>query len=116
MAPAGDATFHRHTTIHPERPFPGTTDLVENILAGYAYHLNVMPLDVEMRTPVCSARAVDISLPAPGTTRLWSPVTVFEDGTVRVTATPVTHGHGHPPSFTDSIQGTALSCSQATPP
>ena len=96
VAPAGDATFHRHTTIHPERPFPGTTDLVENILAGYAYHLNVMPLDVEMPDPGVLARAVDISLPAPGTTDSGTPVTVFEDGTVRVTATPVTHGHAHP--------------------
>src|SRR5579872_2745560 len=25
--PAGDATFHRETTIHPELPAPGTTDL-----------------------------------------------------------------------------------------
>ena len=45
--PAGDATFHRETTIHPELPAPGTADLVENILAGYAYHLNVMPLDAQ---------------------------------------------------------------------
>jgi hypothetical protein len=36
VAPAGDATFARQTTIHPERPFPGTTDLVDNIVAGYA--------------------------------------------------------------------------------
>jgi hypothetical protein len=46
--PAGDATFHRQTTIHPEMPTPGTTDLVAHILAAYAYHLNVMPLDARM--------------------------------------------------------------------
>jgi hypothetical protein len=51
VAPAGDATFGRQTTIHPERPFPGVTDLVDNILAGYAYHLNVMPLDCSMPDP-----------------------------------------------------------------
>jgi ribonuclease BN (tRNA processing enzyme) len=33
VAPDGDATFHRTTTIHDTRPFPGITDLVENILA-----------------------------------------------------------------------------------
>ena len=48
MVPVGDAVFHRETTIHPELPAPGTTDLVESILAGYAYHLNVMPLDARM--------------------------------------------------------------------
>ena len=36
MVPAGDAVFHRETTIHPELPAPGTTDLVESILASYA--------------------------------------------------------------------------------
>jgi ribonuclease BN (tRNA processing enzyme) len=57
VAPAGDATFYRQTTIHPERPFPGTTDLVDNILAGYAYHLNVMPLDCHMPDPGSLVRA-----------------------------------------------------------
>jgi ribonuclease BN (tRNA processing enzyme) len=96
VAPAGDATFHRETTIHPERPFPGTTDLVDNILSGYAYHLNVMPLDCHMPDPGSLVRAVDIPVPAPerGTPR--SPVSVFDDGIVRVTTVPVTHGHAHP--------------------
>jgi ribonuclease BN (tRNA processing enzyme) len=96
LDPADDATFPRHTTIHPERPFPGTTDLVDNILAGYAYHLNVMPLDVQMPDPGVLVRAIDIPLPAPGSTDSRSPITVFEDVTVRVTAVPVTHGHAHP--------------------
>ena len=65
VAPAGDAAFHRHTTIHPERPFPGVTDLVENILAGYAYHLNVMPLDCDMPDPGVLVQAIDISVSAP---------------------------------------------------
>ena len=65
IAPAGDATFHRETTIHPERPFPGVADLVENILAGNAYHLNVMPLDGHMPDPGSLVRAVDIPVPAP---------------------------------------------------
>jgi Metallo-beta-lactamase superfamily len=48
VLPGGEGTFHPDTTIHPERPAPGTSDLVQNILAGYAYHLNVMPLDARM--------------------------------------------------------------------
>ena len=95
-APEGDAAFHRHTTIHPERPFPGTTDLVENILAGYAYHLNVMPLDWHMPDPGVLVRAIDISVPAPLAGCSGPPISVFEDGIVRVTAVPVTHGHAHP--------------------
>jgi ribonuclease BN (tRNA processing enzyme) len=95
-APAGDAAFHRHTTIHPERPFPGATDLVENILAGYAYHLNVMPLDWHMPDPGMLVRAIDISVPAPLAGGSGPLISVFEDGIVRVTAVPVTHGHAHP--------------------
>jgi ribonuclease BN (tRNA processing enzyme) len=95
-APAGDAAFHRHTTIHPERPFPGATDLVENILAGYASHLNVMPLDWHMPDPGVLVRAIDISVPAPLAGGSGPPISVFEDEIVRVTAVPVTHGHAHP--------------------
>ena len=65
LAPAGDALFTRETIIHPERPFPGVTDLVDNVLAGYAYHLNVMPLDCHMPDPGSLVRAVDIPDPAP---------------------------------------------------
>ena len=36
--PDSDAAFHRETTIHPERPAPGTADLVDNLLVAYAYH------------------------------------------------------------------------------
>jgi ribonuclease BN (tRNA processing enzyme) len=96
VAPTGDATFTRQTTVHPERPFPGTADLVENILAGYAYHLNVMPLDAHMPDPGLLVRAIDISVPAPMTGDLRRPITVFEDEIVRVTSLPVTHGHAHP--------------------
>ena len=96
VAPAGDAAFHRQTTVHPEQPFPGTADLVENILAGYAYHLNVMPLDVHMPDPDVLVRAMNISVPAPMTADTQRQITVFEDEIVRVTAVPVTHGHAHP--------------------
>jgi hypothetical protein len=43
---------------------PGTTDLVENILAGYAYHLNVMPLDANMPDAAALVRATDVPVPA----------------------------------------------------
>jgi ribonuclease BN (tRNA processing enzyme) len=94
--PTGDATFARTTTVHPARPFPGTTDLVESILAGYAYHLNVMPLDCHMPDPASLVRAIDISVDAPESGIPRAPVTVFDDGAVRVRAVPVTHGHAHP--------------------
>ncbi|HTS99619.1 MAG TPA: MBL fold metallo-hydrolase [Streptosporangiaceae bacterium] len=91
--PAGDASFHRQTTIHPERPAPGTADLVESILAGYAYHLNVMPLDARMPDAGALVRAADIHVPA-GAPR--APVVVFEDAAVRVTAVAVMHGRAVP--------------------
>jgi ribonuclease BN (tRNA processing enzyme) len=94
--PTGDATFHRETEIHPERPAPGTTDLVDNLLAGYAYHLNVMPLDAHMPDAGMLVRAYDITLPEliPGIAQV--PVVVFEDDAVRVTAVAVTHGRAVP--------------------
>jgi ribonuclease BN (tRNA processing enzyme) len=94
--PPGDATFRRETTIHPERPVPGTADLVESILAGYAYHLNVMPLDARMPDPGELVRAVDIVIPAPAAGTAQVPVVVLEDGPVRVSAVAVTHGHAVP--------------------
>jgi ribonuclease BN (tRNA processing enzyme) len=96
VMPKGDADFHRVTTIHPERPVPGTADLVQAILAGYAYHLNVMPLDAAMPDAGQLVRGIDIDLPArpPGTA--GDPVVVLDDGTVRVTAVTVTHGHAVP--------------------
>ena len=53
--PAGDADFQRETTIAPEAPVPGTSDLVGHILAGYAFDLNVMPLDAHMPDPASSS-------------------------------------------------------------
>jgi len=96
MVPAGDAVFHRETTIHPERPAPGTTDLVESILAGYAYHLNVMPLDARMPDAGALVRGIDIPVPARTEGMPQVPVAVFDDGVVRVTAVAVTHGRAIP--------------------
>ena len=84
--PDGDAAFHRQTTIHPELPAPGTTDLVGHLLAGYAYHLNVMPLDAAMPDPAQLVRATDIT--APGL--------VLDDGGIRVSVCMVMHGHAAP--------------------
>ena len=96
MVPAGDAVFHRETTIHPELPAPGTTDLVESILAGYAYHLNVMPLDARMPDAGALVRGIDIPVPARTEGMTQVPVVVFDDGVVRVTAVAVTHGRAIP--------------------
>ncbi len=94
--PTGDATFHRETTIHPELPAPGSMDLVENILAGYAYHLNVMPLDARMPDAGALVRGIDIPVPARTEGITQVPVVVFEDGVVQVSAVAVTHGRAVP--------------------
>ena len=94
--PAGDADFHRQTTIHPELPAPGTTDLVGHILAGYAYHLNVMPLDAAMPDPGQLVRAADIAVPARAPGQPQVPTVVLDDRDVRVRSVAVTHGHAIP--------------------
>ncbi len=83
--PDGDGAFRRRTTIDPEQPAPGTTDLVGHLLAGYAYHLNVMPLDAVMPDPGQLVRATDITA--------QDRCVVYDDGTVRVSADRVMHGH-----------------------
>ncbi|MFY9930461.1 MAG: MBL fold metallo-hydrolase [Streptosporangiaceae bacterium] len=94
--PEGDALFRRQTTIEPERPDPGTADLVGHILAGYAYHLNVMPLDARMPDAGALVRATDIAVPTPAGDIPGVPVIVFDDGILRVTAVAVTHGRAVP--------------------
>ena len=94
--PTGDATFHRETTIDPELPAPGTADLVGNILASYAYHLNVMPLDALMPDAGALVRGTDISVPARTEGITQVPVVVFDDGVVRITTVAVTHGRAVP--------------------
>lgn len=95
--PEGDAVFHRETTIHPELPVPGSADLVDNILAAYAYHLNVMPLDCRMPDAGELVRGVDIPVAAraqEGSPPV--PFVVLEDELLRVTAVAVTHGRAIP--------------------
>jgi ribonuclease BN (tRNA processing enzyme) len=94
--PEGDAVFRRVTTIDPDRPAPGTTDLVEGILAAYAYHLNVMPLDARMPDAGQLVRAFDVAAPDWGADRRQRPVTVFRDDAVQVTAIAVMHGRAVP--------------------
>jgi ribonuclease BN (tRNA processing enzyme) len=96
LLPAGDARFHRETTIHPELPVPGTTDLVESILSGYAYHLNVMPLDAHMPDAGALVRGFDIPAPPLAKRNAQVPLVVFEDGAVRVSTVAVMHGHAIP--------------------
>ena len=92
--PDGDALFRRQTTISPDLPAPGTADLVGHILAGYAYHLNVMPLDARMPDAGALARGVDVT--TPDQDHLPGPVIVVEDAAIRVTAVTVTHGRAVP--------------------
>ena len=94
--PAGDAVFSRQTTICPDLPAPGTADLVGHILAGYAYHLNVMPVDCYMPDAGDLVRAADIAVPARAEVGGQVPVVVAEDSEVRVSAVAVTHGRAVP--------------------
>ena len=96
VLPAGDANFHRQTTICPELPAPGTADLVRHILAGFAYHLNVMPVDAHMPDAGALVRAIDIRVPAWTAGATQVPVVVFDDGAARVTAVAVMHGRAVP--------------------
>ena len=90
--PSGADGFKPVTTIHPELPGPATSDLVEHILAGYAYHLNVMPFDAHMPDAGALVRAIDLPIPErSGTAEL--PFTVLDDPDVRVRGVVVTHGH-----------------------
>jgi hypothetical protein len=116
LYPEGDADFGRRTTIHPELPAPGVTDLVGHIVAGYAYHLNVMPLDAAMPDPGQLVRATDIAVPARVPGRLQAPTVVLDDRDVQVRAVAVMHGHAVPAFAYGSIPRTARWCSPATPP
>ena len=69
---------------------------MKNILAAYAYHLNVMPLDARMPDPGELVRAFDATLPARSEAGAQVPVTVLEDETVRVSAVAVMHGRAVP--------------------
>ena len=51
---------------------------MQNILAGNAYHLNVMPLDAHMPDAGGLVRAIDIHVPS-RTARPQGPVAVFAE-------------------------------------
>jgi ribonuclease BN (tRNA processing enzyme) len=87
--PDDDGELHRDMLVRPDRPSPGTVDLLGYLIGGFAYHLNVMPLDAPMPDASLIARARDIEPPA----RM---VVVYENPSVRVTATTVHHGHVAP--------------------
>jgi ribonuclease BN (tRNA processing enzyme) len=95
--PAGDAVFHRQTVISPGLPAPGTADLVGHILAGYAYHLNVMPVDCHMPDAGALVRGIDVVAVVAGAgDTAPDPVVVIDDAEVLVTAVAVTHGRAVP--------------------
>ena len=94
--PGGDATFRRVTTIEPQLPAPGAADLVGHILAGFAFHLNVMPLDALMPDAGALVRAVEVHVEPLSGPRAPASVAVFDDGALRVRAVAVTHGRAMP--------------------
>ena len=55
-----------------------------------------MPLDVHMPDPGSLVHAVDLAVSAPTEGVPRERIPVIDDGVVRVTAVPVTHGHAHP--------------------
>ena len=69
---------------------------MQSILAGYAYHLNVMPLDARMPDAGELVRAIDIPVPALAGGEAHRPIVVVDDGDLRVTTIAVTHGHAVP--------------------
>jgi ribonuclease BN (tRNA processing enzyme) len=95
MLPSDASGPARQTIICPQQPAPGSTDLIGHILAGYAYHLNVMPLDARMPDARALVRAADVVV-APRNGAAARPVLVCEDADVRITAVAVTHGHAVP--------------------
>lgn len=84
-----DGGFNRDTVVRPAAPTPGITELVASVIDGWAYHLNVMPLDSPMPDP----RQLVHAVPVP---RALEPVVVYDSDGVRVTAVEVHHGHAHP--------------------
>jgi ribonuclease BN (tRNA processing enzyme) len=94
--PNGDGAFRRQTTIAPDLPAPGIVDLVEHILSGYAYHLNIMPLDALMPDAGALVRAVEVIVATPTAGGNQVPKVVLEDPMLKVTALPVSHGHAVP--------------------
>jgi ribonuclease BN (tRNA processing enzyme) len=67
-----------------------------HLLPGFAYHLNVMPLDAVMPDAGALVRAFDIPTPAMGPAVRQVPVVVFEDASVKVSAVAVMHGRAMP--------------------
>jgi ribonuclease BN (tRNA processing enzyme) len=94
--PAGDADFHRETTIAPQLPAPGTADLVDGILATFAYHLNVMPLDARMPDAGSLVRGHDLAAGGGAGGGEAAPFIIMDDPAVRVSAAMVTHGRAVP--------------------
>jgi hypothetical protein len=71
-------------------------DWVEHILAGYAYHLNVMPLDAFMPDAGALLRATKLTVPTQTEGVPQNPAVVFENEVLQVKAVPVTHGRAVP--------------------
>ncbi len=78
------ATSGERRPSTPAFPAPGTADLVSAILAAYAYHLNIMPLDAAMPDPAELVRGFDITPPREDGDGPQIPAVVAEDADVRL--------------------------------
>ena len=90
---------HCHPTDFGKNPTPGISTLTTDVLAGYAYHLNVFQREAGYPDPAGMVRAQDIALPdgvhagADGDTAPpMEPFEIHRDDKVRVSAILVSHG------------------------
>jgi hypothetical protein len=94
---------------------PCTSDLVEDILAAYAYHLNVMPVDALMPDAgslVRGSTSISQSSEMAQARLQSSSSTKVSSGSARSQSCTATRSRH---SRTASTRRTARSCSQATP-
>lgn len=99
LLPQGEPPFMRHTLMSPEHPVPGTSALVEGILAAYSYHLNVMPLDLQLPDAATLVQAHEILTDRPDEPAddgSEAAKVILQTDAVTISAITVAHGHAHP--------------------
>ncbi|WP_432045445.1 MBL fold metallo-hydrolase [Streptomyces asiaticus] len=97
----GSVAGHNVPLVHPERPLPGTVDMVRMLQAAFAADLNDNVRDSGKPHPDSVLRASDVRLPASviaavgdpdvNPAPIIEPFAVHEDDDVRVSATLVDH-------------------------
>ena len=85
--------------VDPDRPPPGTSDLLAGLFGAYAYEINIRTAEDSDPTDIRGFLAAHDVLPPPGagatpdnTAPAMAPFPVFEDARVKVSAILVPHG------------------------